>query len=217
MAAKVQAVLFDYGMVLTGPPSPEAWQEMQQVTGADETSFSAAYWRHRLEYDRGSLTGPRYWRAVGSDLGWGSARDLTESQVAELIALDTRLWTQVNHPMVDWALRLRDAGTATGILSNLGDSMMDGVLQELGWMNGFDHMTFSHSLRLVKPDERIYRHAATGLKVPVDTILFVDDRQENVEGAERAGLQAIQYTDHEVFLIEMHARGWTRLWQEGQP
>ena len=217
MAAKVQAVLFDYGMVLTGPPLPEVWHGMQQVTGAEEAPFSEAYWRHRLEYDRGSLTGPNYWRAVGADLGWGLSQNLTEQQVAELIALDTRLWTQVNQPMVDWALRLRDAGTATGILSNLGDSMMDGVRRELGWMSGFDHMTFSHSLRLVKPDERIYRHAAEGLKLPAENILFVDDRKENVEGAERAGLQAIQYTDHDAFVLEMHVRRWMRLWQEGRP
>ncbi len=213
MQADIQAVLFDYGLVLTGPPLPAAWFGMQQVLNSPEPAFASAYWQHRLEYDRGTLTGESYWRAVAAELG----RELTPAQVEELIGLDTRLWTQLNQPMVDWALRLRAAGTPTGILSNLGDSMMHGVLRELPWMQGFTQLTFSHALKLVKPDRAIYLLAAAGLAVPPATILFIDDRQENIQGAHAAGLQAIQYTDHASFLQELNERGLNLLWREGRP
>ena len=213
MAAQVEAVLFDYGLVLTGPPLPEAWLGMQGVTEADEDTFAAAYWKHRLEYDRGSLTGDAYWLTVGAELD----RKLSAEQVADLIVLDTRLWTQVNQPMADWALRLRAAGTRTGILSNLGDSMMHGVLAELPWMRGFDHLTFSHALGLVKPDRAIYDHASTGLGVSAGHILFVDDREENIDGALAAGLQAIRYREHASFEDEMRERGLAALWLNGRP
>lgn len=212
MAPPIQAVLFDYGLVLTGPPLPAAWTAMQQVFHAEEPAFSAAYWNHRLEYDRGSLTGQRYWQAVAADLH----RKPAPAQVDELIALDTRLWTQSNKPMVDWALRLRAAGTPTGILSNLGDSIMDGVLNELPWMRGFDHHTFSHALGLVKPDPAIYAHAAAGLGVPPAAILFVDDREENIRGAIAAGLQAIQYTGHDQFLTQLETQHLLPLWLTGK-
>jgi putative hydrolase of the HAD superfamily len=38
-------------------------------------------------------------------------------------------------------------------------------------------------------------------------ILFIDDKQENIEAAREAGMQAIQYRDHASFEQEMEERG----------
>ena len=145
----IQAVLFDYGLVLTGPPHPGAWARMLTLTGLenDEPTFHAAYWSPRHGYDRGTHTGPAYWQAVGTHAG----RTLDGTQIDALIEADTELWTQPNQPMIDWAARLQAAGTPTGILSNLGDSITAGVLGRLPWLAGFTHRTFSHALRLAKP------------------------------------------------------------------
>ena len=212
MAAPVTAVLFDYGMVLSGPPDPAAWARMLAIADISESVFHAAYWAYRHDYDRGALTGPEYWRAVGLHAGLS----LSNSQVVDLIAADNALWTQLNQPMIDWALRLQSAGTRTGILSNLGDSMMEGVLAALPWLSGFDYLLWSHTVKLAKPDPAIYRHAAEGLKTPPEDILFIDDRDENIAGARAAGMQAICYTDQEDFLRQMISRGLDELWRSGR-
>jgi putative hydrolase of the HAD superfamily len=72
-------------------------------------------------------------------------------------------------------------------------------------MAGFDHHTFSHRLRLIKPDAAIYRHAIEGLQVPAAQTLFVDDREENVDAARAAGLHALQYADHASFVRTLRA------------
>ncbi|ADW68576.1 HAD family hydrolase [Granulicella tundricola] len=207
----IEAVLFDYGLVLTGPPDPAAWAEMQHLLALDEATFSHAYWKHRSDYDRGTLNGRGYWSAIGQDVG----HVLAAPQIDGLIAADTVLWTQLNQPMVDWALRLQAAGTRTGILSNLGDEMMHGVLAALPWMAGFDHLTFSHHLLLIKPEAAIYQHAASGLCVPAERILFVDDREENIAGAIAAGMQAIRYETQPAFEQALAAMGATELWTTG--
>src|SRR5579875_3566364 len=107
---RVEAVLFDYGLVLTGPPDPEAWKKMRDLLGADEPAFHAAYWRNRHDYDRGALDGPRYWEAVARDL----SRPLQEAELGVLLKADTALWTQPNQPMIDWAAALQAAGVRTG-------------------------------------------------------------------------------------------------------
>ncbi len=202
--AKVKAVLFDYGLVLTGPPDPVAWEEMRAILGADEPAFQAAYWRHRLDYDRGALTGPGYWEAVARDV----QRRMMEPQLSMLLQCDVALWTQPNQPMIEWAATLQRVGVRTGILSNLGDAMEAGVMGALGWMSEFAHHTFSHRLGIAKPEAAIYRHAAEGLGVPSESVLFIDDREDNVRGAEAAGMQAIRYTDHGEFLREFQERGY---------
>jgi putative hydrolase of the HAD superfamily len=78
-------------------------------------------------------------------------------------------------------------------------------------MADFNHHTFSHRLRMVKPEAAIYRHAIAGLGVPAENVLFIDDREENVEAARAAGLQAIQYVDHASFVKALRAENFEGL------
>ena len=211
MPAPIQAVLFDYGLVLTGPPDPAAWQRMCAITALAEPAFHAAYWHERLDYDRGTHTGRAYWQAVGTHAGL----TLTSEQINELIAADTDLWTQPNQPMIDWAARLQTAGTRTGILSNLGDDMAAGALARLPWLGAFHHHVFSYTLRTAKPDPAIYKASAHGLATPAANILFVDDREDNIAGALAVGMQAIRYGDHAAFVAELQSRGAGDLWETG--
>jgi putative hydrolase of the HAD superfamily len=200
----VTAVLFDYGLVLSGPPDPAAWERMKSLVHADEAGFHAAYWRHRNDYDRGALTAEAYWRNVAEDV----RKTFDGALLEQLVEADTALWTQPNQPMIDWAAALQRAGVKTGILSNIGDAMETGVLSRCAWLSEFAHHTFSHRLGIAKPEAEIYRHAAEGLGVAPADILFIDDREENIAAARAAGMQAVQYTDHATFLRAMHDEGF---------
>lgn len=197
----IQAVLFDYGLVLTGPPDPVARQRMEQLLQADRASFHAAYWQYRDDYDRGILTGPAYWGRIAEDL----RQPLDAATLGALLGADTALWTVPNAPMIDWAASLRRGGIRTGILSNLGDAMEAGIRARFDWIAAFDHHTFSHRLGMAKPDAAIYHHAAEGLSVDPDRILFVDDRQKNIEAARAQGMAAMLYSSHQAFLEELKA------------
>lgn len=203
----IRAVLFDYGLVLSGPPDPSAWQTMKQILHADEDAFHAAYWGPRHDYDSGHLNGNTYWQHVAHTLG----RTLSHEEHQALLEADIDLWTQPNHAMIDWARQLQVDGVRTGILSNIGDAMEHGILARCPWVGDFAHHTFSHRLLTAKPDPAIYAYAARGLATEPSQILFIDDRAENIEAARAAGMQAIQYTSHETFLRAMHEAGYDGL------
>ena len=200
----VTAVLFDYGQVLSGPPDPAAWERLKAFLGADEASFHTAYWKHRDDYDRGALTAQACWQQVARDLG----KTLDATQLQQVIDTDTDLWTQPNRPMIEWAATLQRAAVKTGILSNIGDAMEQGVLARCTWLSGFTHHTFSHRLGIAKPDPAIYRHAAEGLATDRAEILFIDDREDNIAAARAAGMQAVRYTDHAAFRRTMRDEGF---------
>jgi putative hydrolase of the HAD superfamily len=199
----VEAVLFDYGMVLSGPPDPAARLAMERLLGVDAASFHASYWRHRDAYDRGVLSGRTYWSKVAGDLH--SAIDA--GVVDALMEADTDLWTQPNLPMIQWAAALQRAGIKTGILSNIGDAMEAGIRGRFPWLADFTHFSFSHRLDMAKPDAAIYRHAAEGLACRPERILFIDDREENIVAARAVGMIGIQYSSHGAFLEEMRSLG----------
>ena len=50
---------------------------------------------------------------------------------------------------------------------------------------------FSYSVRQVKPDVEIYETLLKKYQLTADECVFIDDRMENIEGAEKAGIHGI--------------------------
>ena len=202
-SARVEAVLFDYGQVLSCPPDAEAWGRIRAITGLDEERLHEAYWRFRHDYDRAALTGVAYWHAVADQTGIA----LDDAQIEALFEADVDLWTRLNRPMVNWARRLQRAGMRTGILSNIGDCIAYGIIARLPWLSGFYHCTWSHELRMAKPEPEIFVKTAEALGTEPAKILFIDDREDNVAAAAALGFQTIHYGQHAAFEREMRRRG----------
>ena len=198
---EIQAVLFDFGQVLSLPPDPAVWERLRSLTGLSEERLDAGYWAGRDDYDSGHLTGDAYWKGIAGD-------DLPAETLAALKIADVDLWTRMNAPMMDWVGRLHAAGFRTGILSNMPDAMAEGICARFDWIENFDHAVWSHALKLRKPQPEIYAAAVAGLGVAAEHILFLDDKTENIAAAEAAGMHGIVYADHARFEREMVERGW---------
>ena len=205
---RIEAVLFDYGQVLSQGPNAIAWERLRQTIGVTPEVFHTAYWTHRHAYDRGNLNGTVYWNQVAQTAGQPG---LSDDQLETLYHADVALWTDLNEPMVAWARDLQRRGIRTGILSNIGDRMETGIRKSFDWIGGFDHCTWSHQLNLAKPELGIYHHAATGLATAPEHILFIDDRLENIAAARAVGMAAIHYTTHIAFIDAMQQAGWAAL------
>jgi putative hydrolase of the HAD superfamily len=57
----------------------------------------------------------------------------------------------------------------------------------------------------VKPEPVIYGHCLAGMGLRADEILFLDDRIENIRGAERLGIHGVQFTSREDVLPKLLA------------
>lgn len=99
----------------------------------------------------------------------------------------------INHPLLKVVDQLRDKGIKTAILSNDGSSLR-AYLEEYDIIKHFDEIFISGELNMMKPDMRIYQHVAKQLGFEPQGVIFFDDRQVNVDGALRAGLQSELYT-----------------------
>lgn len=68
----LQALIFDYGDVLSWPQKAESVETMAHLVGVSVDVFRAAYRQHRVAYDAG-LPAQEYWRRVLRTLGKSSA------------------------------------------------------------------------------------------------------------------------------------------------
>lgn len=199
----LRAVIFDYGMVLSGPPHNEILAELVRRIGLPPAEAEALYVRYRHDYDKGALTGLEYWRKIFAEAGL----PLDEARIAETAQLDAAMWTGTNQPMLDWQQSLKQQGLKTAILSNMGDVVLANMKRTLPWLDEFDVQVWSYMLKTAKPDPAIYRHTLAELGVEASEALFVDDMAANVEAARALGLASVQYTSVAQLRADLAALG----------
>jgi putative hydrolase of the HAD superfamily len=186
----LRAVVFDYGMVLSGPPHPAAHEELKRITGLSHEEFERLYWVDRHAYDRGDLTGLNFWRKLVSDANL----NLAPARIAELNQWDARMWTTTNEKTLAWHRQLKQRGLKTGILSNMGDSVLESIQVNFSWIEDFDVLIWSYQHRMAKPQPEIYHLLLDKLGTIPEETLFLDDKIENIQAARHLGICALQFS-----------------------
>lgn len=186
----LRAVVFDYGMVLTGDPNAAARAELLRITGLSHERFEQLYWVDRHAYDEGKLTGLAFWKKLLKD----NELSLHAGAAEELNLWDARMWTTQNPAMLAWQLELKRRGVRTAILSNMGDNVHANMQREFEWLSRFDALVWSYELRVAKPDPAIYLHVLKELGTRPEETLFLDDKPVNIEAAEALGIRGIVFS-----------------------
>jgi putative hydrolase of the HAD superfamily len=199
----LRAVVFDYGMVLTGQPRADAHDAMVRIMGLPVDKFETLYWSDRHAYDEGKLTGIAFWQNMARD----AQLDLEPETIQELNDWDARMWTTQNPAMLAWQMQLKQHGLRTAILSNMGDSVLENMQREFDWLPRFDVLVWSYQHRMAKPDPAIYRLVLDQLGTQPEETLFLDDKEVNIEAARKLGFKAIQFSTIERLRDDLIAEG----------
>ena len=161
-----------------------------KAAGCTIQEFCEGYWAHRLDYDRGELDCVTFWQKVAASAG----RSFTAAQIAELTRLDIASWLHLQPGTVTLIEDLAAAGYRLALLSNAPAEVAD-VMAALPVVAAhFEHCTFSCYLRAVKPQPEVYQAVLTLLGASPGEVVFLDDRPENVAGAEALGIRSVHFT-----------------------
>ncbi len=195
-APLVDAVLFDYGGVMTGPvgDSIRAWHESD---GIDPASFTRTLkqWLSRTvnwetpihQLETGEISIEEFERFFAAEL------TTVVGAAPEAPGIIGRMFAGMRPDPEMFALveELRDCGVRVGLLSNSwGNTYPRKRIDAL-----FDPVVISGEIRLRKPQAAIYQHALDQLGgVPAGRVLFVDDAEPNIIGAQTVGLRALLHT-----------------------
>ena len=96
-------------------------------------------------------------------------------------------------------------GLRTGLLSNLPVSLRD-ALEQVDWLPEFDVRTYSCTLGRIKPEPEIYADCVGGMGLKHGEVVFLDDRPENVRGADEVGIHGLLFESAEQAASELSAR-----------
>ena len=185
----LRAVIFDYGGVLTSIPTEEDWRKMAAMLDTPLAVFLEGYWGHRYPYEIRGYDSGTYWGLVARTCG----KRITPRMVRELVDLDNEQWGKANLETIALARQLRSSGMPTALLSNMQPDMLAFVRGKHTWLKEFEVRLFSCEVGEAKPEPGIFLHAAHLLQLQPEDCLFVDDREENLAGARRVGMQTMHF------------------------
>ena len=195
-------ILFDVGGVLL----PNGWDQRERVLvlehfGLDLTAFEA---RSRTVYDaweRGAISVKAYL----DETVFYEPRSFSRDEFFAFLLEQSK-------PLPNGALGILGEVAASGkfllgALNNEPRETNEYRFDHFGLRNFFNVALSSCYLGLRKPEPAIYQSALDILGRPAERILFIDDRPENVTGAEAAGMKAIHFEGAESLQSELVSLG----------
>lgn len=182
-------VMFDYGGVVSHPPTQQDLALLAGAADAGVADLVDAYWQWRLAYDLAELDAAGYWRQVGRSLG----RGYSDAEISELTRLDRAAWLRLQAGTVALIEDLAAAGQPLAMLSNAPDELAEAI-SRLPVAAHFGHLIFSCQLKSAKPDPECYSRALARIGAMADEVIFLDDRGENVAAAADLGMQSVHFT-----------------------
>lgn len=203
---KIDTVFFDVGGVVVNAPMESYKSLGAEAFGArvDHMVLCSAEYLPQLEM--GKLTSAEFWEKVGEKLafmGMGRAvpawrfKGFWEGVLTQSLA--------IHHEVLEVAGRLKSKATV-GVLSNtIQEHAL--ILQKEGVYKGFNPVVLSCQVGMRKPNLDIYQKAAQLARTSPSKCLLIDDLPENVEGAQKAGYQALLYRDVGELRLELHRMG----------
>jgi putative hydrolase of the HAD superfamily len=186
---RYRAVIFDLWATLVPWDQEGAnrfYDAMAQAGGVEETRFREAWLSGRKTREVGPISD--HLRDLFAELG-------AEPDLDEILDM-RREWTkrslQPRPDALETLAELRRRGHLLGLISVCSQDVPH-VWDETPFAGALDELVFSCDVGVSKPDPRIYAIACERLGVEAADCLFVGDgANDELPGAERAGMTALQ-------------------------
>jgi FMN phosphatase YigB (HAD superfamily) len=183
-----QAVVFDLGKVLLDFDYPRAVQNLvEHCAMSRDELLHLLQGPNLLRYESGGFTSLEFFEEIRL-----ASRFCQDFGTFETIFGD--IFTPIDS-MVQFHEQLRTRGVQTYIFSNTNEIAVNHLLRTYPFLRTFDGHIFSYEHRAMKPDPAIYRVVEKESRRAGSSLIYIDDRKENVEQGEAFGWKTIHHRD----------------------
>lgn len=187
----IKNIIFDVGNVLMSY-NPTEYMKRLGFDKETRAQVNAAMFEHPLwnETDRGLLSSEELLNGFISHAPkWAEPIQKAYEQMGDCVHL-------MEHA-VPWVCGLKEQGYRLYVLSNYSQEMYRQTEEKMDFLPFMDGTVFSYRCKMIKPEDGIYRYLCEKYDLKPEECIFIDDRKENIEGAERAGICGIRFAEYE--------------------
>lgn len=188
---KPSIVVFDLGKVLVDFDYTIAATKIAEHCGlpAESVKKQLDYSPVLLRYESGLLTREEFFGEVRRATGFRGTMEEFGSFFADIFWEIPR--------MIAIQAELRRSRIPTYIFSNTNDLAIEHIRRNFSFFGDFDGYVLSYEVGAMKPEAKIYEELEKLSGKQGADILYLDDRQENVDAGAARGWQVILQTDPE--------------------
>ncbi|CUI17367.1 putative hydrolase [Candidatus Protochlamydia naegleriophila] len=197
---KIQAIVFDFGGVIAKGDKAEIGEFIAKEFNISQAEAMQVQDELKLYLVNGG-TEENFWKEYATENGHQLPSDWLEQ-------LDnTRLKAIKEIPgMVQVVKELQQMGYQTPLLSNVRMSQAR-LKRQLGYYDMFYPVLLSYEIGADKPGVKAYEILLERLKMAPGTLLFVDNKADNVAAAKMMGIDGVVFENAKQLVEELQKRG----------
>ena len=194
----IKLFLFDFGGVIAEEGFKQGLYSISRENNINAQEFYSAVCS--IISDCGYLTGDAdektFWQEVRQKFSLSGTDAYLSNQI--LSRFTVRGW------VLEIIKQLRDQKVLTAILSDQTD-WLDRLNNKYDFFKYFDRVFNSFYLKQSKHNGwKIYDTVLNEMRIPANSVLFIDDNEKNIKNAEETGLNTILFKDRESFEIKFN-------------
>lgn len=196
----IKAVVFDFGGVVGVVDDAELIEFLKEsfpISDAEATQLLRA-WALHLKEEHAEM---QFWQSSAVSLNVHLAANwLSQFQNVQACAL------QAIPETINAIFKLKRKGYQVALLSNV-TKQHAAIIRNLGYYTLFQPALLSCEIGVRKPNPRAFKILLEQLCLPPEEILFIDDKNANVQAAKKLGIQGIHFTHPEKLEKELQNHG----------
>ena len=150
-------------------------------------------------YKLGKMTDEEYWN-------WALSEWNLNLSVKEIVDLLIKGY-ETNDNAVEYVRKVRKAGFKTLICSNNFPARINGLQERFGFLNDFDVIVLSYDVGIDRPNKEIFQQLIKKSGVQANEIVYSDDDDTKMLGAQELGINTFLYTDFDAFVQHLESLG----------
>jgi len=200
MPTGIKAVIFDMGGVFIRTLDISGRRQMAQKYGMSVQKLNDLFFKSpiAIESEKGLVSRAELLQYTLRQLE--DPEEDVEAFVAEFFSKD-----EEDQELVQFVRAIKPH-YKLALLSNAFQGTRQWMQERFTFLDLFEISIFSYEVGMRKPEEQIFRLMLDKLQVEAQEALFVDDFKENIEGAQRLGMQTVWYYPRDAALAELKSR-----------
>lgn len=200
LSNRIQAVIWDLGGVLVRTEDTAHRRIWEKRLGMKPWGLERLVHRNPIAQQAtiGKASPDEVWSYVATAL------QLSENELSSL-RTDFYAGDHVDPRLIGWIDELQ-ATYKSGLITNAWSDVRRSIEKEWKIASVFDEIVISAEVGFAKPDPEIYLQMIERLDLPPVQTVFIDDFEENIQGANEAGMQTILFQSTKQIMNEFAER-----------
>lgn len=193
----IRAIIWDLGGVILRTEDLSHREKWEKGFGFEAWGLANLVFRSEISQlaSIGRASVDDIWASVQEKLG-------LDNEAIQQLRIDFFAGDRLDEKLLTFIRQLKSS-RKTGMITNAWPDGRHWIENKWKIADAFDHILISAEVGLVKPDPAIYELSLKALDVKPDETIFIDDFEENIDGAKAVGMHAIHFQDPEEVIVQL--------------